>query len=126
MGSLPLILKLRGTRSRIPMMGNIRTFRTGTRAPCRNKRNINIFERRMNDALRGGSGVVAKLARENGNQNGFGVSGMLRRLTIVCLMIAGFAAVASIFVDQRYNVYRDQPVIGPVAAFTQKHAGERP
>jgi len=80
----------------------------------------------MNDALRGGSDVVAKLARENGNQNGFGVSGMLRRLTIVCLMIAGFAAVASIFVDQRYNVYRDQPVIGPVAAFTQKHAGERP
>ncbi|ELT47293.1 hypothetical protein ACI50E_04670 [Brucella sp. ZJ1_1] len=79
----------------------------------------------MNDALRGGSGAVAKLARENGNLNGFGVSGMLRRLTIVCLMIAGFAAVASIFVDQRYNVYRDQPVIGPVAAFTQKHAGER-
>ncbi|MFV0800989.1 hypothetical protein [Brucella anthropi] len=51
---------------------------------------------------------------------------MLRRLTIVCLMIAGFAAVASIFVDQRYNVYRDQPVIGPVAAFTQKPVGERP
>ncbi|UWL60317.1 hypothetical protein NIK97_00655 [Brucella pseudintermedia] len=79
----------------------------------------------MNDALRGGSGAVAKLARENGNLNGFGVSGMLRRLTIVCLMIAAFAAVASIFVDQRYNVYRDQPVIGPVAAFAQKHAGER-
>ncbi len=41
-------------------------------------------------------------------------------------MIAGFAAVASIFVDQRYNVYRDQPVIGPVAEITQKHAGELP
>ncbi|TWH02942.1 hypothetical protein L614_001500000590 [Ochrobactrum sp. J50] len=50
---------------------------------------------------------------------------MLRRLTILCLMIAGFAAVASIFVDQRYNVYRGQPVIGPVAAFTQKHLKER-
>ena len=81
----------------------------------------------MNDALREGSGAMAKLTRENRNQNGFwGPTGMLRRLTIVCLMIAGFAAVASIFVDQRYNLYRDQPVIGPVAAFTQKPVGERP
>jgi hypothetical protein len=41
-------------------------------------------------------------------------------------MIVGIAAVASIFVDQRYNVYRDQPIIGPVAAFTRNPIGERP
>ncbi|WP_180350206.1 hypothetical protein [Ochrobactrum sp. CGA5] len=38
----------------------------------RNKPNINIFERRMNDTLRDGSGGIAKLARENRNENGFG------------------------------------------------------
>jgi hypothetical protein len=54
------------------MMGNIRPFRAGTRAARCNKRNINIFERRMNDALRDGSGAMAKLNRENGNQNGSG------------------------------------------------------
>lgn len=49
---------------------------------------------------------------------------MLKRFTIVCLMIVGFAAVASIFVEQRYNAY--QPVNGSVAVFHQKPAGERP
>ncbi len=38
---------------------------------------------------------------------------LFRRLTILCLMIAGCAAVASIFIDRKYDVYHDQPVVGP-------------
>lgn len=51
---------------------------------------------------------------------------MLRHFTIVCLMIAGLTAVASVFVDQEYSIYRDQPVMGPLAAFIPKHSGEQP
>jgi hypothetical protein len=54
------------------MMENISPFPAGTRATHRNKRNINIFERRMNDPLREGSGAMAKLMRENRNHYGFG------------------------------------------------------
>lgn len=39
---------------------------------------------------------------------------LLRRTTIVCMMIAGFAIVAGLFVDRKQHVYRDQPITGNV------------
>jgi len=49
---------------------------------------------------------------------------LLWRVTIVCLMIVGFAIIAGLFVDRKYDVYRDQPVIGPVTAMHLKNASE--
>ena len=46
---------------------------------------------------------------------------LLWRVTIVCLMIAGFAIIASLFVDRKYDGYRDQPVVGPITAMHLKH-----
>lgn len=43
------------------------------------------------------------------------------RVTIVCLMIAGFAIIAGLFVDRKYDIYRDQPVVGPITAMHLKH-----
>ena len=48
---------------------------------------------------------------------------LLWRATIVCLMIAGIAIIASLFVDRKYDVYRDQPVVGPVTAMHLKNVG---
>jgi hypothetical protein len=49
---------------------------------------------------------------------------LLWRVTIVCLMIAGFAIIASL--DRKYDVYRDQPVVGPITAMHLKHVdGDR-
>ncbi|MCL8000382.1 hypothetical protein M8994_19390 [Brucella sp. 21LCYQ03] len=45
---------------------------------------------------------------------------LLRRTTIVCMMIAGFAIVAGLFVDRKQHVYRDQPITGDV---TVMHLG---
>ncbi len=41
---------------------------------------------------------------------------LLRRFTILCLMIAGVASIAGLFVDRKYDVYSDQPLYGPVAS----------
>jgi len=46
---------------------------------------------------------------------------LLWRVTIVCLMIAGIAIIAGIFVDRKYDVYRDQPVVDSVTAMHLKH-----
>lgn len=46
---------------------------------------------------------------------------LLWRVTIVCLMITGFAIIAGLFVDRKYDVYRDQPVVGPITAMHLKH-----
>ncbi|OYR19580.1 hypothetical protein [Brucella thiophenivorans] len=46
---------------------------------------------------------------------------LLWRVTIVCLMIAGFAIIAGLFVDQKYYIYRDQPVVGPITAMHMEH-----
>lgn len=48
---------------------------------------------------------------------------LLWRVTIVCLMIAGFAIIAGLFVDRRYDVYRDRPVVGPITAMHLKLVG---
>ncbi|MBV2142674.1 hypothetical protein KUG47_04060 [Falsochrobactrum sp. TDYN1] len=48
---------------------------------------------------------------------------LLWRFTIVCLLIAGLAIVASIFVDRKYDIYKDQSVIDPVTAKRMQHAG---
>lgn len=49
---------------------------------------------------------------------------LLWRVTIVCLMIMGFAIIAGLLVDRKYSVYRDQPVIGPVTVMHLNHASE--
>lgn len=46
---------------------------------------------------------------------------LLWRVTIVCLMIAGVAIIAGLFVDRRYDIYHDQPVVAPVTAMHLKH-----
>ncbi|ENR98751.1 hypothetical protein P053_02322 [Brucella abortus 01-4165] len=40
---------------------------------------------------------------------------LLQRFTIVCLMIAGFAAFARILTYRTYDIYGDQPVVDAVA-----------
>jgi len=50
----------------------------------------------------------------------FGGRMLLRRTTIVFMMIAGFAIVAGLFVDRKQHVYRDQPIIGDI---TVMHLG---
>ncbi|MCX2696022.1 MULTISPECIES: hypothetical protein [Ochrobactrum] len=49
---------------------------------------------------------------------------LLWRVTIVCLMIAGFAIIAGLFVDRKYDVYRDNPVISPMTVMHLKPARE--
>ncbi|WP_167388175.1 hypothetical protein [Brucella grignonensis] len=48
---------------------------------------------------------------------------LLWRVTIVCLMIVGIAIIAGLFVDRKYDVYRDQPVVAPITAMHLKHVG---
>ncbi len=47
---------------------------------------------------------------------------LVRRVTIVCLMIMGLAIIASLFVDRKYYVYRDQPVVWPITVMHLQHA----
>ncbi|OYR11093.1 hypothetical protein CEV33_2559 [Brucella grignonensis] len=38
-------------------------------------------------------------------------------------MIVGIAIIAGLFVDRKYDVYRDQPVVAPITAMHLKHVG---
>lgn len=40
---------------------------------------------------------------------------LLWRFTIMCLLIAVLAVIAGTFVDRKYDIYKDQPVIDPLA-----------
>ncbi|MFD1197610.1 hypothetical protein ACFQ3K_04620 [Brucella gallinifaecis] len=53
---------------------------------------------------------------------------LLWRVTIVCLMIAGLTIIASLFVERKYDVYHNQPVISMITPMDIKQAdgGERP
>jgi len=50
---------------------------------------------------------------------------LLRRLTIVWLLIAGLAIVAGVFADRKHDTYRDQTVFGPLAS-AQVKPGQHP
>ncbi len=50
---------------------------------------------------------------------------LLRRLTIVCLLIAGLAVVAGVFADRKHDSYRDQTMFGPLASMQVK-TGKQP
>ncbi len=45
---------------------------------------------------------------------------LLRRITITWLTIAGIAAIAGVFVDGRYTVYRDRHAFGALEHRTEK------
>jgi hypothetical protein len=75
----------------------------------------------MNAALRSSSGETRKLKPVERTISIVGGTMLLWRVTIVCLMIAGIAIIAGLFVDRKYDVYRDQPVVAPITAMQLKH-----
>ena len=75
----------------------------------------------MNAALRSSSGETRKLKPVERTISIVGGTMLLWRVTIVCLMIAGIAIIAGLFVDRKYDVYRDQPVVAPIRAMQLKH-----
>ena len=75
----------------------------------------------MNAALRSSSGETRKLKPVERTISIVGGTMLLWRVTIVCLMIAGIAIIAGLFVDRKYDVYRDHPVVAPITAMQLKH-----